>query len=230
MRRWANPFFGPNGVLAMLFLTIPIIQFPLYVSGATGDQSVTIVEDFSTRFNLYLSHLLHSLDVISIYRFSFTAPVTTVDYVKCPAPFKSLIIMMIALSFCGNNISILHLFYRRKGVEDAEIPLLPQRFLDASRRIERDHAGVKTDREVASHQRRMFQYFLFMLVVCDVPMLIARLELWRKSYWKLDIFVAKNLKNIIDVLMLMMRSDRTGRAATASFIPPPTTSTTGSFL
>lgn len=238
-------FFGPNGILAMLFMTIPIIQFPLYVAGSLDESEDDndlltttfggagasgaangkagkkksgshLADAFTKRFNLFLAHLLHSLDIISLYRFSFIdeEEIGQSDvYTLCPTPFKNLLAVLICVAFCANNLSILHLFHQRKGYRDAEIPFLPKRLQEASRRVEDETAqnevsGSREESENASYQRRIFLYFMVMAVLCDLPLLVSRLELWRKDYWKLDIFIAKNCKNIADVIILMMRVDR----------------------
>lgn len=209
-------FFGPNGVSAMLFLCIPIIQFPLYVAGTwETKRSVNIVEVFVGNFNLYLSHLLHSLDIISMYGVAFLSPDTTESHVGLPGPFKVLIAFCVCIGFVSNNVSVLHLFYQRRGIADAEIVLLPQAIRDMSR-------GTGAEDIKQSHARRIFQYMIFMLVVCDVPFVIARMELWRKQYAPLSIFVAKNLKDIVDVVMLMKRVDPRNDDVDDSPGPTPT--------
>jgi hypothetical protein len=213
-----QPFLRPNGTLAMLFLCIPIIQFPMYV-GMTTEGQGSVADAFTRRFNLFLAHLLHSLDIISLYRFSFVeqnnSAVMTTE--PCPGPFKVLLMILISVAFLANNLSILHLFHRRQGDQDADLPFLPQRMKEASRRVEsetRDGRAEGED-ENASYQRRIFLYVMLMMVCCDLPLLVCRMELWRKKYWKLDIFVAKNLKNILDALMLMMRINRQRQGAAA---------------
>lgn len=208
--------FGPNGVCVMLFLCIPLVQFPLYMMGTSTSPVVVvqrsdnaiegqsggpnIVESFTMNFNLFLSHLLHSLDLISIYNFAFVLPESTVNYAAAPRPFKILIILLIFVAFLGNNLSVLHLFYRRDNVEDAEIIFLPRKLREVSRLVDNTEEG-------GSQRRRIFQYMLCMLVVCDVPMLITRIELWRQQYAPLNIFVAKNIKSIADVIIMVMRAD-----------------------
>jgi hypothetical protein len=215
-RTAAQSFFGPNGVNVMLFLSIPIVHFPLYVmgtgSGTTaqvivkensveGRQQHNIVETFTGNFNLFLLHLLHSLDIIAMYGFSLPSETGAV-YAAAPAQLNVMIIVIVCCAFLGNNLSVVHLFYRRPGVERAEIPFLPRKFLEATREAEKD------DEEHGTNRRRMFQYTLFMLVVCDVPMLLTRFEVWRNNYGPLNIFVAKNIKSVVDAIMMVTRTDR----------------------
>ena len=215
-----QPFFGPNGMVANLFMCIPIIQLPLYTStlarrgelASTGEPGAaaalaavgsTFIDVFVSNFNLFLSHLLHSLDIISMFLFAFVPPVATAENKRTPTPFRWLIGVFMLLAFIANNCSLLHLFYQRIGDIDAEIPFLPKRIREASRRS--DEADDNVQR---SHHRRMFQYFLLMLVVCDFPFLVSRFELWRQSYAPLDIFIAKNLKDLCDVFALLLRTEK----------------------
>lgn len=235
-------FFGQNGINVMLFLCIPMVQFPLYLMGTSqqgrnggGPQEVTndttrllgnssrddhqqqshLVESFTSNFNLFLSHLLHSLDIISMYSFAFVPPIDTEEQVNAPSQFKVLIIIVITVAFLANNLGVVHLFYQREDVERAEIPLLPRRLRDASRRVDMS----AEDNDIGSHQRRMFQYMLFMLVVCDVPMLLTRFELWRQQYTQLNIFVAKNIKSIADAVMMILRADHTNEERRQANLP-----------
>jgi hypothetical protein len=209
-------FFGPNGVSVMLFLCIPLIQFPLYVMGTSATRievtqrsdnaiegraaSEGIVTSFTNNFNLFLSHLLNSLDIISMYSFAFVPPESNINQVAAPKQLKVFVMILIFVAFVGNNVSVLHLFYRRDRVEEAEIVFLPKKFRQVTK-------AVDADDESGSQRRRIFQYLLFMLVVCDVPMLLTRLELWRQQYSTLNIFVAKNIKSIADAVILVLRAD-----------------------
>jgi hypothetical protein len=199
-----EPFFGPNGAVTMLFLCIPIVQLPLYIAAIAQDSSENLVDIFVSNFNLFLGHLLHSLDVISMYLFAFTAPKATVQTESCPAPFKWLLLIFTVAAFISNNVGVLHLFFRRQGGADAEIPFLPQSFRDATHGAD-DNTAHTAEK---SQQRRMFQYLLLMLIMCDVPFFVARLLLWSGRYYPLDIFIAKNIKAMVDVLALLMRTDK----------------------
>ena len=198
-------FFGPNGQVAMMFLCIPIVQLPLYMS-VLSDGSGGLVDVFVANFNLFLSHLLHSLDIISMFLFAFTPPFATTETEPCPTPLRWLILIQVFLGFIANNCSLLHLFYQRQGGSEAEIAFLPKKFRDVASRA--DYADDSVDEMERSHHRRMFQYFLLMLVTVDVPFFVSRVELWRKRYYPLDLFVAKNLKALVDVAMLLLRTDK----------------------
>jgi hypothetical protein len=210
-------FFGPNGVSVMLFLCIPLIQFPLYVMGTSATQmqvtqrsenaiegrtaAAGIVTGFTNNFNLFLSHLLNSLDIISMYTFAFVPPESTTTQNAAPSQLKAFVMILLFIAFVGNNVSVVHLFYRRNNVQEAEIVFLPQKFRQVTKSVD------NVEDEGGSQRRRIFQYLLFMLVVCDVPMLLTRLELWRQQYSTLNIFVAKNIKSIADAVILVMRAD-----------------------
>eukprot|EP00758_Cryptobia_borreli_P011843 Tbor_TRINITY_DN5695_c5_g2::TRINITY_DN5695_c5_g2_i4::g.8815::m.8815 len=214
----------------------------------TRKRANEFVESYAANFNLYLSHLLHSLDIFSLYAYSFVVPGTTSSHIETPAPFRTLLTFLFCIAFMVNNISVLFLFFKRPGSEDAVIPGFPRNVLEAAsggpagRRAQSVSAGdtlglrglrgcdPEEDRRLrgeASHHTRMFQYMLLMVVVCDIPLLIARIQLWWKSYAPISIFIAKNIKEIIDVCMVMLRvselndvnKDTDAVAPFASFIP-----------
>ena len=197
-------FFGPNGMVAMLFLCIPIMQLPLYTSVLSDGSNM--VEVFISHFNLFLSHLLHSLDIISMFLFAFTPPVATDETEECPTPLRWLILIQVVVGFIANNCSMLHLFYKRTDGSEAELFFLPKTLADATGRAELDD-GVADD-VTRSNPKRMFQYFLLMLVTVDAPFFVSRIELWRRRYYSLDLFVAKNLKDFVDVAMLLLRTEK----------------------
>jgi hypothetical protein len=199
-------FFGRNGVSTMLFLTLPIVQFPLYTSAMSENHSAGVVDIFVENSNLFLSHLLHSLDTIAMYLFCFVNPAGSALLEPCPAPFRWLVLIAMLIAFSANNVAVPYLFFRRRGDTEAELQFLPKRIIEVTRLIEGDGEDGNDDVN-RSRQRKMFQYMLLMLFACDVPFFFLRCELWRRNYFGLDVFVAKNLKDFVDVCMLLMKSD-----------------------
>ncbi|KEG12565.1 hypothetical protein DQ04_01611070 [Trypanosoma grayi] len=208
---------GPNGVRAVLFLTIPIVQIPLYVAVPREQSAVeyappsrdVIVENFTNNFNLLLLHLLNSLDIVTMYT-SFVAPERELTaFAPTPEPFRCLIIIIVSVAFVGNNIGVIHLFYTREGVEHAELKCLPKKFRDATAHWSSTDMG-------GSHKRRILQYMLLLLVVCDVPLLAVRMQLWWRGHQMLSVFVTKNIKSILDAVMVVLRVDRSGECTDRS--------------
>ena len=197
---------------------------------------------FATNFNLYLSHLMHSLDIMSLYFFSFTSPETTEEHTAAPTPFRNFIAVLSICAFVVNNLVVLHLFFHRAGILNVVIPGLPKVIKSLAEKgsgITRTHNGASSlsngnqgflsdsrsgnpsakkkpsaetaaDAHKAAHRVKMLQYMIIMLIVVDIPFVIARLELWRKQYSALSIFVAKNIKDIVDMTMLLSRNSNEG--------------------
>ena len=221
--------FGPNGISTMLFLTLPIVQFPLYTSALNADDNASIVDIFVDNSNLFFSHLLHSLDAIAMYQFAFVNPDTgsgtELSFVSCPAPVRWLVLILTLLAFVANHLSVSYLFYVRRGGFDVELPFLPKRIIEATRRVAAEALSSVADsgatdgddadaegpsalvvRQRTQH-RKMMQYMLMMLFTCDAPFFFLRCELWRRKYYYMDVFIAKNLKDFLDLFMLLLRSD-----------------------
>ncbi|KAH9577678.1 hypothetical protein LSM04_006189 [Trypanosoma melophagium] len=196
---------GSIGVRAVLFLTIPIVQLPIYMTIPrelntleNSSYQETIVENFNNNFNLLLLHLLNSLDVISMYVSFVVKEPKGKDFLPTPEPFRILIIIIVCIAYVGNNIAVIHLFFKRDGVEHAELKCLPRNLRDATNQwSSTDFSG--------SHKRRIIQYMLFLLVVCDIPLLAVRIQLWCRGYQMLNVFVTKNIKSILDVIMVVLR-------------------------
>jgi hypothetical protein len=199
-------FFGPNGQVAMMFLCIPIVQLPLYMSVLADGSGKNIVDVFVSNFNLFLSHLLNSLDIISMFLFVFTPPHDTDETEGCPAPLRWLIMLQVFSGFVANNCSLLHLFYRRSDGIDTELTFLPKRFRETT--SSRDVVDTSADDAARSNQKRMFQYLILMLFTVDGPFFVSRIELWRRRYYPLDIFVAKNVKDLLDIAILLVRTEK----------------------
>eukprot|EP00658_Telonema_sp_P-2_P033021 TRINITY_DN24325_c0_g1_i4.p1 TRINITY_DN24325_c0_g1~~TRINITY_DN24325_c0_g1_i4.p1 ORF type:complete len:242 (+),score=44.38 TRINITY_DN24325_c0_g1_i4:228-953(+) len=85
-------------------------------------QTPDTLSTFATNFNLYLSHLMHSLDIMSLYFFSFTSPETTEDHTAAPTPFRNFIAVLSIFAFVVNNLVVLHLFFHRAGILNVVIP------------------------------------------------------------------------------------------------------------
>ncbi|ORC92780.1 uncharacterized protein TM35_000021060 [Trypanosoma theileri] len=202
---------GPIGIRAVLFLTIPIVQLPLYITiprdvnmmENPSSYQETIVENFNNNFNLFLLHLLNSLDVISMYGSFVVQEPEGKKFIPTPEPFRILIIIIVCIAYVGNNVAVIHLFFKRDGVEHAELRCLPRNLRDAT------NQWSSTDIS-GSHKRRILQYILFLLVVCDIPLLAVRIQLWWKGYQMLSVFVTKNIKSILDVIMVLLRVGHSG--------------------
>eukprot|EP00743_Colponemidia_sp_Colp-15_P021463 GILK01028451.1.p1 GENE.GILK01028451.1~~GILK01028451.1.p1 ORF type:complete len:183 (+),score=9.93 GILK01028451.1:1-549(+) len=149
---------------------------------------------------------MHTLDLITLFYFAFIAPTTNQTQKEAPLPFRILIAILFCFGFFTNHAILLHLFYNREDIHLANIPLIQPIIKAANRAMKSEGGGANPDADPKkSYQRRLFQYMLVMLAVVDVPLLIARLELWSGQYAPLSIFVAKNIKDIVDVAMLTLR-------------------------
>ncbi|RNF00001.1 hypothetical protein TraAM80_07865 [Trypanosoma rangeli] len=198
-----------SGLFAMLALTVSIVQLPLYITETREwsgrDNNVvaenTIVGNFNNNFNLLLLHLLNSLDIFTVYS-SVLFPGTRKGSLRTvPEPFQILISIIVSVAFVGNNVGVIHLFYARDGVECAELMFLPKRLRDAINQWSSTDAN-------GSHKRRILQYMLLLIVVCDVPLLAVRTQLWWRDHQMLSIFLIKNIKAIFDMFMVVLRVGR----------------------
>jgi hypothetical protein len=57
----------------------------------------------------------------------------------------------------------------------------------------------------SEHERHLL-YMVAMLSLCDVPFFLIRVSTWARGFTVLDVFVAKNAKAVLDVIMLLTRS------------------------
>ena len=57
-----------------------------------------------------------------------------------------------------------------------------------------------------SENEQMLTFMLIMLMLCDFPFLVTRLSLWAGRMDRVDVFAAKNIKAMIDVMMLLTRT------------------------
>ncbi|ESL07181.1 hypothetical protein TRSC58_05136 [Trypanosoma rangeli SC58] len=197
------------GLFAMLALTVSIVQLPLYIT-ETRDWSGpennvvaenTIVGNFNNNFNLLLLHLLNSLDIFTLYGTVLFPGTSKGSLQTVPEPFQILISIIVSVAFVGNNVGVIHLFYARDGVECAELMCLPRRLRDAINQWSSTDAN-------GSHKRRILQYMLLLILVCDVPLLAVRTQLWWRDHQMLSIFLIKNIKAILDTFMVVLRVGR----------------------
>ncbi|EAN82451.1 hypothetical protein Tc00.1047053503647.40 [Trypanosoma cruzi] len=200
---------GSNGLFAMLVLTVSIVQLPLYImetneSSGLQDGIITensIVENFNNNFNLLLLHLLNSLDIFTVYGSIISFNNRGGALRTIPEPFRILIFIIASVAFVGNNVGVIHLFYARDGVEHAELICLPKKLRDATNQWNSTDVG-------GSHKRRILQYLLFLVVVCDAPFLAVRTQLWLRGHQMLSVFLIKNVKSILDTVMVVLRVGR----------------------
>ncbi|EKF33888.1 hypothetical protein MOQ_002417 [Trypanosoma cruzi marinkellei] len=204
---------GSNSLFAMLVLTVSIVQLPLYImethdSSGLRDGIVTentIVENFNNNFNLLLLHLLNSLDIFTVYGSIISFNNRGGALRTIPEPFRILIFIIASVAFVGNNVGVIHLFYAREGVEHAELMCLPKKLRDATNQWNSTDVG-------GSHKRRILQYLLFLVVVCDAPFLAVRTQLWLRGHQMLSVFLIKNIKSILDTVMVVLRVGRSPAA------------------
>ncbi|RNF15911.1 uncharacterized protein Tco025E_05347 [Trypanosoma conorhini] len=203
-----------SGLFAMLVLTVSIVQLPLYATAARersgpDDTSVaenSIVENFNNNFNLFLLHLLNSLDIFTVYGSVVFPSAPESSLPTLSKPFRVLIFIIVSIAFVGNNVGVVHLFYARDGVEQAELACLPKRLRDATNQWSSTDVG-------GSHKRRILQYMLLLILVCDAPLLAVRTQLWWRDQQMLSVFLVKNIKAILDTFMVVLRVDRSRGSA-----------------
>jgi hypothetical protein len=57
-----------------------------------------------------------------------------------------------------------------------------------------------------NEHEQMLTFMLVMLVLCDFPFLTTRLTLWSRDLERMDVFAAKNIKAMLDVIMLLTKA------------------------
>lgn len=211
--------FGSNGAYVMLFLCIPMIHIPLYITAtdAMTEANGGFVEQFATNFNLYLTHLLHALDAISLFSVGFIPTAGEGGSVgedlttPLPPPFRALIIALIVVAFVANNVCMLLIFFESSWstmvqplLGLARVAVSPVGF---SGSFDTTSLRALDSTSRGASNRRLRQYMLAMMVLADAPMLVTRLVLWFHVYAPLSVFVAKNIKDIVDVFMMYLRAD-----------------------
>lgn len=108
-----EPVFGPSGFAAMLFICIPIIQMTLFSPSLENEG---ISQAFVSRFNIAMTHLLHSLDIISFFAICFK-PLEgggIAQLKPIPIPLRWTMLVLSLIAFGANNLGIPLLFFRSK--------------------------------------------------------------------------------------------------------------------
>ena len=109
-----NPFanrdnqLGPNGLLATLMLTIPVIQFPVLISRLKLGMSMT--EAYTTNMAAVFAHLLHFLDVLEMYMLGLERRAFASDV-------QSLILIFVMMGLITSNLYYIALFFNDDTVE-----------------------------------------------------------------------------------------------------------------
>jgi len=218
--RWA---YGPNGMRVMLFLCIPIVQLPMYIS--LVEKGSNVMQAFTKQMNAVLGHLLHSLDIFTVYEIAFTKGISS------PTSVLSLCCVFMTLAFLANNICFASLFHQQQKIDDRKQQTLesPVRSQD-SPSSEVAYAAMPDEKAVpipgstalerTQQEDRDIRVLTFMLLLTffvDLPFLILRFTMWYMDGVQLSLFIVKDLKNIIEVAMMVSRNQLFTRAALEKF-------------
>jgi hypothetical protein len=190
-----NPFadrenqFGPNGLLASLMLTIPIIQFPVLLSRLAVGMSIT--QAYTTNMAAVFAHLLHYLDVLELYmlgleRNSFASDV------------QSLILIFVLMGLVSANLYYVTLFFNDDTVERMLQKLQPNQVLDA--------LGGGGDQN--NNDDTLLHYFVWVLFFVDLPYATMRLVAFIVHGTRISTFFAKNLMMMASVTMMLVQHSK----------------------
>lgn len=190
-----NPFadrnnqFGPNGLLASLMLTIPIIQFPVLLSRLAVGMSIT--QAYTTNMAAVFAHLLHYLDVLEMYmlgleRNSFAGDV------------QSLILIFVLMGLVCCNLYYVTLFFNDDTVERMLQKLQPNQVMDA----------LGGGAEQNSNDDTLLHYFVWVLFFIDLPYATMRLVAFVVHGTRISTFFAKNLMMMASVTMMLVQHSK----------------------
>eukprot|EP00759_Apiculatamorpha_spiralis_P028797 PhF_6_TR31287/c0_g1_i1/m.45844 len=181
--------YGPNGMRVMLFLSIPIVQLPVYISLIEKGQNV--MQAFTRQMNAVLGHLLHSLDIFTFFELSFSPNAV-------PSSVFELNCALTCVAFLANNVCFASLFHKTQKFEEFS------KTIDSSAPYERMDDAWKTER--TNIELRVLTYLLVLTFFVDLPFLISRVVMWYLDNVQLTLFIAKDGKNLIEVTMLIVRN------------------------
>jgi hypothetical protein len=190
-----NPFadrnnqFGPNGLLACLMLTIPIIQFPVLLSRLQVGMSIT--QAYTTNMAAVFAHLLHYLDVLEMYMLGLERNGFAGDV-------QSLILIFVLMGLVCCNLYYVTLFFNDDSVERMLQKLQPNQVLDA----------LGGGAEQNSNDDTLLHYFVWVLFFIDLPYATMRLVAFVVHGTKISTFFAKNLMMMASVTMLLVQNSK----------------------
>jgi hypothetical protein len=196
--RWA---YGPNGMRVMLFLCIPIIQLPVYIS--LVERGHNVMQAFTRQMNAVLGHLLHSLDTFAIFELAFTGAS------GAPSTVLGLCCVLMTLAFLANNICFVSLFHRSQKFEELSRTVVAHTGDDgmgsgASIPYRKMEDTLATERQ--GLEMRVLAFLLLLTLFVDLPFFIARFVMWYLDNVQISLFIVKDAKNMIEVAMLVSRN------------------------
>ena len=205
-----NPFanrdnqLGPNGLLATLMLTIPVIQFPVLISRLKLGMSMT--EAYTTNMAAVFAHLLHFLDVLEMYMLGLERRAFASDV-------QSLILIFVMMGLITSNLYYIALFFNDDTVERMLQKLQPNTF---------DALGGGNS--VAGEDESLLHYFVWVLFFIDLPYGTMRFVAFIVHGTKISTFFAKNLMMMASVIMMLVQNSkkRTLAASRPTNTPFPT--------
>jgi hypothetical protein len=177
---------GENGWLATLFITIPIIHFPVHLSRLPTAGSIP--EAFMSNMGAVFAHMLHYLDTLELYFLG-------VKRTGLPVDVQYLILMFSLMGCVTCNVYFISLFYQDDTVEKT------------LKRFQPSVVGVFSAEEGVKNED-LLHFFLWMLFFIDLPYAALRGIIWIVHGTDLSVFFAKNLMMMASVATLIIQHSR----------------------
>ena len=185
-----NPFanlnntLGPNGLLAILMTTIPIIQFPVLIS-KLGGGSTTIVDAYTGNMAAVFAHTLHYMDVLELY---FQGQ----ERLKFADDVQYLLLLFALMGFVSCNLYYISLFFSDDTVQ----------------RIVKKFQPTAMDAMETTKDETLLHYFMWVVFFVDLPYACMRFIAFLVHGTTISTFFAKNLMMMASVAMLMVQHSR----------------------
>jgi hypothetical protein len=178
---------GPNGLMATLMLTIPIVEFPVLISRLkTG---MPIVEAYTFNMAAVFAHTLHFLDVLELYFLGLSRK----DFA---ADVQYLLLIFSVMGHVASNFYYVSLFFSDSSVEQVMYRFQPTAIVD-----------VLASKD-ATQSENLLHYFVWVLFFVDLPYGAMRFVAFCVHGTRISTFFAKNLMMMSSVTMLLFQHSR----------------------
>ncbi|KEG09514.1 hypothetical protein DQ04_05091000 [Trypanosoma grayi] len=181
---------GADGLLGMLVLTIPVVQFPVLISRLRAGTSLT--KAYTTNMAAVFAHVLHFMDVLELY---FSGR----EMRNFPGSVKPLVLFFAVMGHITCNMYYATLFLK----DDATARFL-RRFEEPSQ----DGTDFLIAPTEPGRDDELLHYFLWTFFFIDLPYAVMRIVALVVHGKDVSAFLGKNIMMMLGVVMLLMRGRR----------------------
>ena len=183
-----NNSLGPNGLMATLMLTIPLIEFPVLISRLK--MGVPIVEAYTFNMAAVFAHTLHFMDVLELYFLGLSRATFAADV-------QYLLLIFSVMGLIASNLYYVNLFF-----SDSSVDQVMYRFQPTAAIV--DVLASKN----ATQNENLLHYFVWVLFFVDLPYGAMRFVAFCVHGTRISTFFAKNLMMMSSVTMLLFQHSR----------------------